>query len=146
LLNSTLALRSGFAPVDLLSRNALGLGGSSRPRHLYDFSVGYAERGLGLRLVGQRRGVSYLDLGERDEDALRFAPLTILTVRGFVDAQRLLPALHAIGGLRLSLTVSNLTNARQRVRNALGETPLRYQPGYLDSVGRSVQLELRKAF
>ena len=148
LLSSELALRPGIAPVDLLSRDAIALGGSARPRHAQEFSLGYAERGFGLRLTGQRRGTSYLGLADDGGSAnvLRFAPLTILSLRGYIDGQRLLPDLAGMNGLRLGVTVTNLTNARQRVRDSGGETPLRYQPGTLDPIGRSVQIEVRKAF
>ncbi len=148
LLSSTLSLRPGFASVDLLSREAIGLGASAaRPRQEVNFSVGYAERGLGARLMGQRVGVSFLNLTDGgDDDVLRFAPLATFSLRGFVDGQRLLPGRDEMNGIRLSLSVLNLTNARQRVRDSRGATPLRYQPGYLDPIGRTVQLELRKAF
>ena len=48
LLESELLIRPGFARIDLLSRSAAGLGGASRPRHQFDVTLGYAERGLGI--------------------------------------------------------------------------------------------------
>ncbi len=49
-------------------------------------------------------------------------------------------------GARISLAVTNLFNQRQRVRDADGTTPVSYQPGYLDPLGRSVRLSVRKLF
>jgi iron complex outermembrane receptor protein len=48
--------------------------------------------------------------------------------------------------MRMSLSVLNATNDRQEVRDSFGGTPLQYQPGYRDPIGRTVELELRKVF
>jgi hypothetical protein len=146
---SELQIREGLGTVDLLSGTAIALGGGGRPRHELDFTLGYAERGLGLRLSGQYRGSSRLGVSgssDLDSNVLRFSPLTSFSLRGFVDGSRLLPNAGALAGTRLTLSVLNLTNARQQVRDSRGETPLRYQPAYQDPTGRTVQLELRKAF
>jgi hypothetical protein len=42
--------------------------------------------------------------------------------------------------------VTNLFDSRLQVRDAQGITPVRYQPAYLDSLGRSVRLGFRKIF
>jgi outer membrane receptor protein involved in Fe transport len=47
-------------------------------------------------------------------------------------------------GLRLSFGVNNVLNSRQRVRDENGDTPLRYQPAYLDPLGRTVSISIRK--
>jgi outer membrane receptor protein involved in Fe transport len=49
-------------------------------------------------------------------------------------------------GTRVSLNVNNLFNSRVDVRDAAGETPLSFQPFYLDPLGRSVTVSLRKMF
>lgn len=49
-------------------------------------------------------------------------------------------------GLRLSLGVSNLFNQLIRVRDDAGATPLAFQGPYLDPIGRSANLSLRKLF
>ena len=48
--------------------------------------------------------------------------------------------------MRVSLAIDNLFDARQQVRDRLGATPFSYQPGYLDPLGRSVRLSVRKLF
>jgi hypothetical protein len=48
--------------------------------------------------------------------------------------------------LRLSIDVLNVTNDRQTVRNSAGTTPLQYQPGYRDALGRTIEFEVRKVF
>ena len=47
---------------------------------------------------------------------------------------------------RLSLAVDNLFDCHQRVTDANGVVPLRYQPGYVDPAGRVFKLEFRKQF
>ena len=49
-------------------------------------------------------------------------------------------------GSRLTLDITNLLDERIQVRDGLGATPLSYQPGYLDPVGRTITLSLRKLF
>lgn len=49
-------------------------------------------------------------------------------------------------GARVSLNIINLLDERIRVRDALGVTPLAYQPGYLDPAGRTITLSVRKLF
>ena len=47
-------------------------------------------------------------------------------------------------GLRVSVGVNNIFDSRQHVRDANGDTPLRYQPAYLDPLGRTVSISIRK--
>ena len=147
LLNSELLIRPGVDPVNLLSGEAIGLSTGSRIRHQFDFTLAYAERGLGVRLTGQHRGVSYLGLvsGETT-DVLRFSPITTFNVRAFAEGQRLLTGGHWLKGSRLTLAIVNLTNRRQVVRDSSGATPLLYQKAYRDPLGRSVELEFRMTF
>ncbi len=58
---------------------------------------------------------------------------------------------HFIGkdwarNLRVSFSINNLFDQRQHVRDALGDTPLRYQGPYLDPVGRNFMIGIRKLF
>ena len=48
------------------------------------------------------------------------------------------------GGARISLKIDNIFDTRPRVRDATGATPLRYQAGYLDPLGRVIRIEFRK--
>ncbi len=51
-----------------------------------------------------------------------------------------------LSGTRITLSVTNLTDAHEKVRDATGATPITYQPAYLDPVGRVVKLSVRKLF
>jgi hypothetical protein len=147
LLKRELLIREGIEPIDLLSENAIGLGGVGRPRNLVDFSLGYAELGLGLRFTGQYRSVSFLRLtGDGKTNVLRFAPLTTFNLRGWLEPGRFAPEAKWLNEWRLTLSVLNLTNKRQRVTDSAGLTPIAYQRAYRDPVGRSIEVELRKAF
>lgn len=146
LLDSEIVIRPGFGAVDLLSPDAIGLAGASRPRHQFDFTLGFADRGLGVRLTGQYRGKSYLNLvSEATTDVLEFSPLTTLNLRAFAVGSRFGDA-PWLNSTRLTLAVLNLTNDRQRVRDSANDTPLSYQRDYRDPLGRTVELEIRKVF
>ncbi len=147
LLKRELLIREGTKPIDLLSKNAIGLGGASRPRNQLDFSLGYAELGLGLRFTGQYRSESFLRLvGDGKTNVLRFSPMTTFNLRGWVEPGRFAPDVEWLKGSRLTLSALNLTNKRQRVTDSAGLTPLAYQRAYRDPIGRSIEVELRKAF
>ncbi|HVL29696.1 MAG TPA: hypothetical protein VM326_03140, partial [Sphingomicrobium sp.] len=147
LLDSRLLLRAGTEPIDLLSRDSVGFGSGSKPRHQFDATLGYAERGLGVRLKVERRSASFLDIsGLEGANVLRFQPLTTVDLRAFAEGSRLLRGIGWLKGTRFSLAAVNLTNSRERVRDESGVTPLSYQPAYRDPTGRTIELEFRKAF
>jgi outer membrane receptor protein involved in Fe transport len=79
-------------------------------------------------------------------DTLHFSSLLAINLRAFADAHRLLPHSPWAKGSRLSVDVVNLTNKRQTVYDSLRSTPLQYQPGYRDALGRTIEVELRKVF
>jgi hypothetical protein len=141
-----ITIRPGLGSVDLLEGGAIGIGGG-RVRHQLDGTAALTSGGLGLRLGVNWRGKYTLDsrIGSIS-DTLRFSPVLAVTLRAFADMRRFLPEEHWAQGLRLSLNVQNLTNDRQEVRDSAGNTPLQFQPGYRDPLGRTVELELRKVF
>ena len=49
-------------------------------------------------------------------------------------------------GSRLRLSVDNLFDAQRKITDANGIVPLNYQPGYIDPLGRYIELEWRKTF
>jgi outer membrane receptor protein involved in Fe transport len=49
-------------------------------------------------------------------------------------------------GTRVSLSVENLFNQRQKVTDDTGATPYAYQRDYLDPMGRTILLSLRRIF
>ena len=79
-------------------------------------------------------------------DTVEFSPLFIANLRLFADAKRIFPNSKPARGFRLSLDFLNIFDDRQKVRDSHGVTPLQYQPGYRDPIGRTIEIELRKVF
>jgi hypothetical protein len=146
LLKSELKIRAGQPAIDLLSPEAIGFGGLGQPRRRFDVSLGYAGRGLGVQASTQLRGESFIEASGGTANVLRFEPLITFNLRGWVQGERLAPGSTWLKGARLSLSLVNLTDVRERVVDRLGVTPLSYQPAYRDPIGRSIEIELRKKF
>jgi hypothetical protein len=141
-LKDQILLRPGFPVVDLLHGGAIA-GNGGRPRHELQWELGTHRHGLGARLIGNWRSGTVVREGDAAVERLRFSPLMQLDLRLFADVGGLTTAPWA-RGFRLSLGISNLLNDRQEVRDASGATPLSYQPAYLDPLGRTVSIGLRK--
>ena len=67
-----------------------------------------------------------------------------VTVASGATAPGVSPASSWGAELRATFTLGNILNARQKVRGENGETPVRYQPAYLDPLGRTVGITIRK--
>jgi iron complex outermembrane recepter protein len=145
-LENEVLIRSGLPIVDLLDGGAIGVGGG-RPRHQVDFGLGLSDRGLGARLTGIWRSSSEIETRLAGvPDRLRFAPIGLLNLRAFSEASRFFPHTDWLNGTRLSISVQNLLNDRQRVTDSSGNTPLQYQPAYRDALGRTIEFEIRRVF
>ncbi|HYZ47399.1 MAG TPA: hypothetical protein VE567_00740, partial [Sphingomonas sp.] len=82
-------------------------------------------------------------------DDLRFGDLATVNFRLFANLggmPKVLADHPWLRGSRLTVSVDNLFNARQRVRDATGATPPNYQPDLLDPLGRTVRVTFRKLF
>ena len=147
LLSSRLTLRNGLAPIDLLSGNAVLFSGG-RPRHQLDLSANLTRSGLGLRLAAAYRSRSLVGMSDLSgaPQQLRFGALGTVDARAFAEADRLFGRSKLTEGMRLSLAVSNFTNAREEIRDSLGATPLAYQPAFRDALGRTIEFEVRRRF
>ena len=151
-LTNRIDIRPGVPAVDLLAGGA-GCSdtgntfGSARPRHQVDLSIGLNRRGMGVRLTGVYRGQSLLQIGSgTTADTITFSPIATANFIAFVEAARFFPNTPQLKTTRLALYVTNITGARQHVADMSGATPLRYQPGYRDPLGRTVEFALRKQF
>jgi hypothetical protein len=142
----------GLPVLDLLNGDAVGGNGGS-PRHQLDLQAGIFKNGFGARLTGTWQSGTVVRgapaLGGANSSDLFFSPLATLNLRLFADLGQQIPLVRKhpwVRGMRLSLSVDNLLDTRLNVRDATGATPLSYQPYYLDPVGRSVRVTLRKMF
>jgi outer membrane receptor protein involved in Fe transport len=148
--HDTLQVRSGVPLLDLLDGAPLGAatGGLSgaQPRHALQLWASLQYRALGAQLSGRWVSAAHVDGGTAVvPESLGFAALGTLGLRVFTDLGK---TLHSswTQGMRVSVGVNNLLDARARVTDGSGVTPLGFAPGYLDPLGRSVNLSLRKAF
>ena len=139
----------GMPELDLLDGDALG--DSGLPRHSLQLEGGVFYRGIGTRLSGNYRGASSVrGSGLPGASDLRFAALATFDLRMFVnlEQQKWLtgPDAGFWKGTRLGLQLRNVFDAQQRVTDASGAVPLRYQPGLIDPTGRFAEIEFRKMF
>ncbi|MES2722441.1 MAG: TonB-dependent receptor [Pseudomonadota bacterium] len=139
-------IRPGVPELDLLDGAAIGAGGGS-PRHEVDVQANYTKGGLGASLNANWQAATRVEGGPTADD-LEFSDQTTVNLRLFADlgAQPIARDYRWLRGARATLSVDNLFDSRQEVRDGTGVTPISYQPDLLDPVGRSVKLTLRKLF
>ncbi len=145
LLRDDILVRSGGPLLDLLGGD---LGAQSR--HKVEARAGLTRNGLGLRVSGNWQSASTVRGNMADPTRnLDFSDLATLDLRLFANLgqqRKLAERFPLLRGTRLTLSVDNLFDSRQHVRDGNGGTPISYQPDYLDPLGRSVKLSLRKLF
>lgn len=145
-LEDRVTIREGGPVLDFLNGSAAGNFGG-RPEHQVDLTGGLFRDGFGGFLaVSYQSGTRVT--GGADGDLL-FSDRTTFNLRLFADlSQRrsLVRAIPFLRGTRVSVAIDNLFDSRIDVRDATGETPLNYQPDFLDPVGRSIRVSLRKQF
>jgi hypothetical protein len=147
----TVLIRPGVPELDFLGGSAFGSRGG-RPRHELEFQGGFFKNGLGARLTANWQSATFVEGGGATipgaSGDLRFDNFTTVNLRLFADLglQSFAREHRFFRGARVTLAVDNLFDSRQRVRDELGVTPLSYQPGYIDPLGRSVRVSFRKLF
>lgn len=141
-----LLARPGVPVFDRLNGSAAGNNGG-RPRHQVQVEAGYSKGPFGARLNANWQSSTYV--AGTGAGNLFFSDLTTANLRLFLNfgqMRSLVQSHPLLENTRLTLLVNNVLNERQRVTDANGTTPLSYQPGYVDPLGRQVRLELRKQF
>lgn len=94
------------------------------------------------------RGVADPAGGTGSSD-LFFSDTATVNIRLFADLgqqRSLVRSVPFLRGTRVTLAIDNLFDSHPGVRDSTGATPLGYQPDYLDPLGRSVRISLRKLF
>ena len=143
-LTDRLALASGAPSLDLVGGNALG-DALRVPRHRVEGQFSGVRNGLGLRAsaVWTSGGAA----GAGTPGALRFDDHLALNMRLFwfpAKTAHLGEARPWLKGVRLLLAVDNLLDSWQRVYGPGGLTPLTYQRGIVDPIGRTIRFSIRK--
>ena len=142
-------IRPGVPVIDLLNGGALGASGG-QPRHRIETQGGISKNGFGLRFTANWQSGTTVrgGLGAASANDLYFSSLATANLRLYADFTQIgtLGRHSWARGLRATLSVNNLFDSRERVRDATGATPLSYQPDYLDPLGREIRFTLRKLF
>ena len=145
LLTNVSTIRKALGSIDLLSGGVIGLGGG-RQRNAADANVTLSDRNIGIRANLTWRGRSFLVSGTNAApDRLAFDAYAKLDIKLYADMNRLFGASPFTRGGRITLSVDNVLNDRQQVRNSLGQVPQSFQPVYRDPLGRTIMLEIRKS-
>lgn len=147
-LRDEIVLRAGLPALDLLGGAAIDPRGDGR-RHGLEAQAGIFKRGLGARVAVRWRSGAAARGGGGEAGDLSFPDLATVDINLFANLQDRLGGADAPGWLRrmrFTFAITNLFNARPRVQDATGSTPLSYQPAYLDPFGRRIGFSLRKVF
>jgi len=135
---------AGQPSIDLLSGGTVSGGG--RARHEVELQAGYNKGAIGGRLTANWQSATRV-LGPTAAQNLRFSDLTTANLRLFFNPGALPSVIKSqpwLRGARISLAVTNIFNERQRVTDGTGGTPIAYLPGYLDPLGRTIRISIRK--
>ena len=151
-LQNEILIHEGVPVLDLLNGSATGSRGG-QPEHQIDFQAGLFKNGMGARLNANWQSGTFIEGGpdgfggERSD--LRFSPFFTVNARLFADLgqqRSLIEKYPFLRRTRVSLSIDNLFDARLRVRDETGATPVSYQPDLIDPLGRSIRLSIRKQF
>jgi uncharacterized membrane protein YgcG len=142
-------VQQGGPSLDLLNGDAIGASGG-QSRHEVEAQAGYSNNGVGVRLSANYANGTRVNGGtSAAPETLNFSGLATGNLRLFADLGQQLGLVKAhpwVRGMRVTFSVDNVLNSRQRVRDATGATPISFQPDYLDALGRTVRLSVRKLF
>jgi len=105
--------------------------------------IGYG--GNGLSIGGWYQGSSRVRSDNPASD-LFFSGIFKLNLGAYISVHHFLPKQDWTRHVQLKLDVENVGDAHQHVHDGNGRTPNRFQPDYLDPLGRTVKLTLRKLF
>ena len=151
-LTERIDIAPGVPQLDLLNGDATGSAGG-QPRHEIDARIGYTNNGIGARLGIDWESGTHVDGALSGTTAgssrLNFGSLATANLRLFANLGQmpmLVKDMPFLRGARVSIGIDNIFNQRREVTDATGMTPLRYQPGYLDPLGRTVSISFRKLF
>jgi hypothetical protein len=146
LLKDESRIAPGLPLIDFLGGQAPE-GGSGRSQHRLEANAGYFNNGLGARLSANWQSGSLVEGGQ--SGGLRFLPLARVNANLFANlGQRfdLVSKYPWLRGSQVRLSVNNILDAKQKVRDGARLVPINYQPDLLDPRGRTISLSIRKLF
>jgi len=145
-IQDEITIRDGLPVLDLLDGAAIGARGG-QSRNEVQFQMGLFKSGMGGFLNANWKESTRISGGADASDDLTFSDLTTVNLNLFADLssrQTWVAKYPWLKGARVSIGIENLFDQRLDVRDGLGETPLSYQPDYLDPLGRTFRISLRK--
>ncbi|TMJ16040.1 MAG: hypothetical protein E6G94_05300 [Alphaproteobacteria bacterium] len=129
--------------LDLLDGETVTGGGTPRVQGYFYGGVNYL--GNGFNFDGWYGGANRVR-NDNPESELRFSSIFKLNLAAFISIHHFLREQEWTKHTQVRVEVSNVTDSRTKVRDANGNTPNRLQGAYLDPVGRTVSLTIRKLF
>lgn len=146
-LDERVLIRPGVEELDLLNGSAIGTTGG-QPRHEFELEGRWFNNGIGFRVQAEHQTATRVDGGLTSSD-LSFSDLTTLNLRAFInldDRGTLTERFKFLRGSRIAFRIDNVFDDIQDVRDSDGLVPLSYQPGFIDPIGRYVEVSFRKRF
>jgi hypothetical protein len=136
-----LQLRPGTPVLDILRGDTVKGWGMPRVTSYFYGGINYLGNGANIDGWFQGPGRVRSDIPASD---LYFSGILKLNVSAYISVHHFLRKAHWTSHLQLKLEVENVTDAHQHVHDRTGRLPNRFQPDYLDPLGRIVKLTLRK--
>jgi len=140
---------SGGPLLDFLHGAAAGTSGGQAQQQV-EAQLGYTRGGWGARASANwLSGTTVLAGPLSPTGTLSFSDITTVNLRLFANLgqmRNLVRRQRWLTGVRVTLSATNLFDQRVQVHDATGQTPLSYQPAYLNPAGRTVSLSVRKLF
>ncbi len=145
-LENEILIAPGLERLDLLNGDATGAFGQAR--HSTRLEAGIFRNGKGLRLSGRYTGSARIDgTGLPGSSDLFFDDLATVDVRVFANLDQLFGIEDGfLKNVRVFLRADNIFDARRRVTDGDGDTPINYQPFLIDPTGRFIGFDIRKLF
>ncbi len=143
-LQDEIVIADGLPVLDLLDGAATSARGGS-PRHEIQGMGGVFRNGVGTFVSANWRDGTRVDGGTGPD--LEFSDQLTVNLNVFMDLNQRTSWVERfpwLEGSRIQLGVQNLFDSRPEVTAVGAETPLNYQPDFLDPEGRSIRLTLRK--
>ena len=143
-MQDEIVIADGLPILDLLDGAATSARGGS-PRHELQGMGGVFRNGMGTFVQANWRDGTHVDGGAGPD--LEFSDQLTVNVNVFMDLNQRTSWVERfpwLEGSRIQLGVQNLFDSRPEVTAVGSETPLNYQPDFLDPEGRSVRLTFRK--
>ncbi|MBU2043105.1 MAG: TonB-dependent receptor, partial [Alphaproteobacteria bacterium] len=143
-LQDEIVIASGLPILDLLDGAATGSRGGT-PRNEIQAQGGVFRNGMGMFVNANWRQGTRVDGGTGPD--LDFSDQATVNLNVFIDLnsrESWVARFPWLKGSRVNFGVQNLFDTRPEVTASAGDTPLNYQPDFLDPQGRVVSLTFRK--